>query len=142
MQELPCFVCAVVTNIYCKDVKSLRSKHSDTNILTYLEKFVGYDLSDNLNRSLSVVCQNCMIKIDEYDELYTNAMTLEDNLRTILLNTLDKQNQIEVADSPIGIADDSEDDGCEEIEEVSVASISPSKLPSMFCNICRRTFER
>lgn len=143
MQDLPCFVCDVVTNIYCKDVTFLRSKHTETNILTYLEKFVGHDLSDDINRSnsQSVVCQNCIIKIDEYDELYMNAMALEDDLRTILLKTLNKQCEIDVADSATDIAADSED-VCEVIEEATVAMKTPPRLPSMFCNICKRNYER
>ncbi|XP_037048061.1 zinc finger protein 62-like [Bradysia coprophila] len=136
MQELPCFVCGFVTNIYCKDVKSLRSKHSETNILSYLEKFVGHDLSDDISRSnyQTVVCQNCMIKIDEYDELYMNAARLEDDLRTILLKTLEKQ------------ADIDEDDGwtstdIPDLEETVATQRKQSKSPSMSCNICRRNFE-
>lgn len=143
MQELPCFVCGFLTNIYCIDVKSLRSKHSETNILTYLEKFVGHDLSAELNGSNSqtVVCQNCMIKIDDYDELILNAMSLEDDLRTILLKTLEKQSKVDAADTPTDIANDFEV-VCEDIEVPAVSSISPSKFPSMFCNICKRNFER
>lgn len=145
MQELACFVCGVVTNIYCKDVTSLRSKHTETNVLTYLEKFVGHDLSVDVNHvnrsnSQSVVCQNCIIKIDEYDELYMNAMTLEDDLRTILLKTLEKRCDV-VIDDATDFADDAEEDVCEEIDEVT-AEKTPPKLPSMFCNICKRNFER
>lgn len=118
---------------------SLRSKHSETNILTFLERFVGHDLSDiNRSNSQSVVCQNCIIKIDEYDELYMNAKRLEDDLRKILLKTLEKQRVID--EGVIDIADDS-DDEYEEIEEVTVLK-TPAKLPSMFCNICKRNFER
>lgn len=140
MQDYPCFVCGTVTNIYCKDVKCLRSKHTDTNILTYLEKFVGHDLSDDINRiAQSVVCQNCIIKIDEYDELYMNAMTLEEDLRTVLLKTLEQNGQVD--DAADDTANDSED-VYEEIEEVTLSPNPSLKLPSMFCNICQSNFER
>lgn len=144
MLDLPCFVCDVVTNIYCKDVTSLRSKHTETKILTFLEKFVGHDLSDDINRSnsQSIVCQNCIIKIDEYDELYMNAKTLEDDLRNTLLKTLEKQ--CEVDDGVSDIAGDCEDvyEEIKEETEDETVSKTPPKLPSMFCNICKRNFER
>lgn len=139
MQELSCFVCGILTNIYCKDVSSLRSKHSETKILTYLEKFIGHDLSDDVrSTSESIVCQNCIIKIDEYDEMYVNAKSLEDELRTVLLRTLEKQSLADdEAASVTDIVADL-DDASEEIEEpTSIVS-----KPSMFCNICRKDFER
>lgn len=137
MQPLPCFVCGIVTNIYCKDVASLRSKHTETNILHYLEKFVGHDLSDDINRisnGLSVVCQNCIIKIDEYDELYMNAMSLEDDLRTMLVKTLEKQSEIDTAHDFDDVYTNSE-----EVDEELVPT--PPKLPSMYCNICQKNFD-
>lgn len=138
MQPLPCFVCGIVTNIYCKDVASLRSKHTETIILQYLEKFVGHDLSDDINRitsnSLSVVCQNCIIKIDEYDELYMNASSLEDDLRNMLVKTLEKQSEMDAAHDF--------DDVYSNIEEVDeeLPTTTP-KLPSMYCNICQKNFD-
>ncbi|KAJ6649650.1 Zinc finger protein, partial [Pseudolycoriella hygida] len=95
----------------------------------------------------SVICQNCIIKIDEYDELYMNAMTLEDDLRSILLKTLAKQLEIET--SLIDVCDESdescheEDDGSkvEDLTEETVLRTTPSKLPSMYCNICHQNFD-
>lgn len=141
MQERPCFVCGLVTNIYCKGVRSLRSKHSDTFILEYLEKFAGHDLSDDINRSSreAVVCQNCMIKIDEYDELYMNASRLENDLKTVLLKTLENQGYDDDYDSWVStnIAED-----LEETVDKSATECKQPKSPSMFCNICRRNFDR
>lgn len=141
MQQLPCFVCGFVTNIYCRDVKSLRSKHSETSILTYLERFVGHSLSDHVNRSNSqaVVCQNCMIKIDEYDELYMNAARLENDLRTILLKTLEKAEDVDDDDGWASMDIPGEDVVEDTIDK---SSTNCGQSPSMFCNICERTFQR
>lgn len=134
MQPFPCFVCGIVTNIYCKDVASLHSKHTETNIVHYLEKFVGHDLSDNINRSQSVVCQNCIIKIDEYDELFMNAISLEEDLRNMLVRTLEKQSEMDVTHDFDDVYNNSE-----EVDK-ELAPTTP-KLPSMYCNICQKHFE-
>lgn len=142
MEPFPCFVCGTVTTIYCKDVASLQSKFSETFIIKYLEKFVGHDLSDHLNRSnngTSIICQNCIIKIDEYDESYMNAVSLEDNLRNMLIKTLEKEKE-----SENDIDSDSDDifNNNEEMEEEEVQEIKRPKSPSMFCSICHRNFDR
>lgn len=151
MKDLPCFVCGISTRIYCKDITSLRSKHSETKILTYLEKFVGQDLATYLqhktNPESSVVCQNCIIKIDEYDELYTNAMILEDELRAILLTKLENQRDVDadvefVEQNDTVMETVNAEDVCDETVDEATVVNKPSRPPSMFCNICKRNFNR
>ncbi|XP_037029896.1 zinc finger protein OZF-like [Bradysia coprophila] len=136
-----CFICDTKTIIYCENVFTIQSCHTDTPVINILKKFAKeLELTTFLPKNRygsTVICQACMIKINEYDLACMTAKKMENQLKDLL------QKKEEIDDSksdsdynPDGLSGDEGDGkhnhkGGSKGVEVSV----------MRCNVCNINFK-
>lgn len=89
MNPLNCYICDKKSVFYCKNIYKLTSKHSETLICDFIRKFLDNQLSRRPDdtESESIVCIECLNKIDEYDLACITVKRVEKELREILLRT-------------------------------------------------------
>lgn len=137
-----CFICNTKTLIYCENVFVLRSCHTETLIIEFLQKFAEeLDLSTSWNKSRkyekTVICQICMIKINEYDLACMTAKDMEKQLKNLLRNK-EELNEIESDEDynpEVVFSDDGEERGYEPISKGIQVNV-------MRCNVCQINFKR
>lgn len=64
-----CFVCRKDTSIFSENLFKINTKHSDTPVLKYIDKFLGYTLVKDESFERLIICKCCMTKIDEFDKV-------------------------------------------------------------------------
>lgn len=138
-----CFICDTKTLIYCENIITIRSCHTDTPVMDILKKFAKDLEMDTIlpkNRYKStVICQLCMIKINEYDLACMTAKQMEKQLKELL-----QKKEEEVDDSksdsdynPDGISGDEADDKHQyKVEPKGM------EVRVMRCNVCNINFKR
>lgn len=73
---------------YCKNIYKLSSKHSETPICDFINKFLGKESARvTSNEDENIVCTDCLNKIDEYDLACITVERVERELRAALLHT-------------------------------------------------------
>lgn len=87
-----CFICDEVTNNYCNNIFQQHTKHSETMIYKFLEKFltnIGETFENKLNydENRNIICQKCLLKLDEYDSATLSAQRIEYELTQLLIHT-------------------------------------------------------
>lgn len=87
-----CYICDNKTMFFVKNVFSLNTKHSNTLIPEILQKF----FNSNLQRTIkidTILCQECLAKIDEYDFAIETIEKLQKDLTNLLIKTNEKYNE-------------------------------------------------
>lgn len=88
MHLLKCFVCDNKTIIYCENIFARRSSHTDTPVMDILNKFAEdlemTALRPSKKSAKQIICQTCMIKVNEYDLACMNARDMENQLKDLL----------------------------------------------------------
>lgn len=146
MDKIPvrCYVCDTLAQFFCKNIFTLTTKHSETPVYQFFEKFLGYNIdSEDVEK---IVCQDCLIKIDEYDLAFTTAQKIEKEL-TLLVNRTRNKYEIgsgrylekEIKPEYLDL-DEMLDDYSEPMNKVEVAMCEQPVL--LKCNVCDETFER
>nr|XP_019531129.2 zinc finger and SCAN domain-containing protein 21 [Aedes albopictus] len=80
-----CFICAEETSQPFRNLMQLSTKYSGTLIYKVVERFLGGDLSDNAaNLIASVICQECMVKLNDYDAAHTKAIIIQKEFTDLL----------------------------------------------------------
>lgn len=79
-----CFVCQKDTSIFSENLFKINTAHSDTPILKYIEKFLGYPVVKHESFEKMIICKCCMSKIDEFDKAYVTAKLVQIELREML----------------------------------------------------------
>ncbi|KAG4067426.1 hypothetical protein HA402_009663 [Bradysia odoriphaga] len=79
-----CFVCRKDTSIFSENLLKINTAHSDTPVLKYIEKFIGYPLVKHESFEKLIICKGCMTKIDEFDKAYITAKLVQIELRELL----------------------------------------------------------
>lgn len=75
MEELPCLICTVTTASYLRNFTKLNSEHSKTSVLEFLRVICGDDdfhtaadvNGEDAECEQSIICMECMEKINDYD---------------------------------------------------------------------------
>lgn len=133
-----CFICNNKTIIYSENIYLLRSCHTDTPIIEFLKKF-----ADELEMSTiwptssksTIICQVCMIKINEYDLACMTAKTMESQLKELL------QQKEEIDDEKTDV--DYKPDAISSDDEVGNDALSNgTEVTVMRCNVCEINFKR
>lgn len=86
-----CYICAVTSVFYSRNLFKTKSKHSETRIYDFICKFLGKSpsglrLTATNNDNDNCVCIECLSKIDEYDLASITARRVEAELRDLLLH--------------------------------------------------------
>lgn len=79
-----CFICRKDTSIFCENLFKIKTKHSDTAVLKYIDKFLGYTLVKDESFKDLIICKCCMTKIDEFDKAYKTAKLVQNELKELL----------------------------------------------------------
>lgn len=84
-----CFVCNITSVFYVRNLMNAKSQHSETRLCEFIAKFLGEFQSNRLDNSLddTLICFQCLNKIDEYDLACVTAQRIEKELREVLLQT-------------------------------------------------------
>lgn len=137
-----CLICNNTSIIYCENVPTLRSCHTDTPIVDILQKFADELEMDTIWRTSRkhakmIICQTCMIKINEYDLACMNAKSMESQLKELL----QRQEEFDDKDSDIDYNPEvvfSDDEEARNYDAVS----NGTEVTVMRCNICEINFKR
>lgn len=147
MEKIPsrCYVCDVVTQLFCKNIFTLTSKQTETPVYQFLEKFLGYSIETHENEK--IICQDCLIKVDEYDLAFQTAQKIEKELTNLVNRTrtkygIDSSNYIvkEIKPEFLDLDEMLDDSYHGPITKVEVAICDPPVL--LKCNVCDETFNR
>ncbi|XP_062554810.1 zinc finger protein OZF-like [Armigeres subalbatus] len=149
-----CFICAEETSQLFRNLMQLTTKYSGTLIYKLVERFLEGDLSDNAASLIaSAICQECMVKLNDYDAAHTKAIIIQKEFADLL------RKNIKVVGNKIQLEDQMyfkvETDGSyldelvvlDQIGEEEappppgdakppIVDISDSSLVSMKCNTC------
>lgn len=79
-----CFVCRNDTSIFCENLFKINTKYSDTPVLKYIDKFLGYTLVKDESFEKLIICKCCITKIDEFDKAYKTAKLVQNELKELL----------------------------------------------------------
>lgn len=80
-----CFICAEETLQPFRNLMQLTTKYSGTLIYKVVERFLGGDLSDSAASLIaSVICQECMVKLNDYDAAHTKAIIIQKEFTDLL----------------------------------------------------------
>lgn len=79
-----CFICRNDTSIFSENLFKINTKHSDTPVLKYIDKFLGYTLVKDESFEKLIICNRCMTKIDEFDKAYKTAKFVQNELKELL----------------------------------------------------------
>lgn len=79
-----CFICRKDTSIFCENLFKINTKFSDTPVLKYIDKFLGYALVKDESFEKLIICKCCMSKIDEFDKAYKTAKLVQNELKELL----------------------------------------------------------
>lgn len=119
MDPQVCYVCAITSEFYSRNLFKTKSKYSETRIYDFICKFLGEKPSARLRQRCQqsnngdnddCVCIECLGKIDEYDLATITAQRVENELRGLLLHAESSVN----AESKVICAGDSGGDDAEQ----------------------------
>lgn len=135
-----CFICDTKTIIYCENVFTIRSCHTDTPVMDFLKKFAKeLEMTTNLAKNRhgsTVICQMCMIKINEYDLACMTARQMKNQLKDLL------QRKEEVDDSKSDVDFNPDDLSGDEADEKHKDEPKGMEVSVMRCNVCNINFKR
>lgn len=80
-----CFVCGVSSMNCQNNFAQIKTKHSGFPITIFIKKFVRkLILSRNITDPDNFICQSCLVRINEYDEICVKAKHIEDTLHKMI----------------------------------------------------------
>lgn len=90
MDPKNCFFCNCVCIQYNKNLFEIKSKYSETRLSEFVVKILGdfpFKREYSVECDENLVCNDCLIKVNEYDLACLTAKRIEDELRELLVNT-------------------------------------------------------
>lgn len=142
-----CFICDEKIKFYCKNQFKIVSKHSETPIYKFLEKFTGQTFFESDIISKSILCKDCVLRINEYDLATTTAAKVKNELIELIKRTQFKLNlekindDIELENDVDDYGNDVDDAKCDYLdEEIDEKFAIKDENVVMKCNICNETF--
>lgn len=94
--EYRCSICGNTTKFAVSNIFQIKTAHSETPVDKILQRLLNKTSSDffqKFQNTKNCACQDCLIKIDEYDLAYTNAKKIENELINLILKSNDRKNQ-------------------------------------------------
>lgn len=83
-----CHICNTKTEDWQNNVYQLKSQHSTTLIIEFIQKLIGDFASHRtIEKDEDIICDQCLNKIEEYDWTCVMAERFEKELRELLLKT-------------------------------------------------------
>lgn len=83
-----CFICNETSVNYQNDLTQVKSQHSGYPFLIFMRKFLRKSiLSRNISNANNCVCERCIIRVNEYDDLCVKAKRIEDDLHELLIKS-------------------------------------------------------
>lgn len=79
-----CFICRKDTSIFSENLFKINTTFSDTPVLKYIDKFLGYTLVKDESFEKLIICKCCMTKVDEFDKAYKTAKLVQNELKELL----------------------------------------------------------
>lgn len=85
-----CFICNNKSNTYTEEISTMKSQYSETRICDLIERCLG---GNRIHRrfddepSQSIICGDCLLKINEYDLACVTAERVGHELQQMLLHT-------------------------------------------------------
>ncbi|XP_053691308.1 zinc finger protein 714-like [Sabethes cyaneus] len=149
-----CFICAEQYGNDSRSIMQLVTKYSGTLVLKVLERFLDSDLSEIVPTLIaSVVCQECVVKLNDYDAAYTKALIIQKEFTDLL-----KKNAVFVGRNSHGEVmyfkeepdtacldflvecDQNFEESIEKPSKYNIIDTSDRGKVSMKCNLCGETF--
>lgn len=84
MNESPaaaCCVCHNASDWFYENISLLQSKHSDRSISALLKLIMGEELASDWSTSDTIMCSECVGKINDYDEAFQRMQSIERELK-------------------------------------------------------------
>ncbi|XP_058822178.1 zinc finger protein interacting with ribonucleoprotein K-like [Topomyia yanbarensis] len=147
-----CFICADETSSDYRNLLQLVTKYSGTLVYKVIERFLGGDLSESVAGLIaSVICQECVVKLNDYDAAYTKAIIIQKEFTDLLKKSLTLVgskicvNEVYLKKEPEGSYIDDIVECDQTLVDDSVAgdvqSVARSEeTVSMKCNTCGESF--
>uniref|UniRef100_A0A8D8CGE0 Zinc finger protein with KRAB and SCAN domains 8 n=1 Tax=Culex pipiens TaxID=7175 RepID=A0A8D8CGE0_CULPI len=146
-----CCICAEETSAHFRNLMQLVTKYSGTLLYKLIERFLEMDLSGNAASLIaSVVCQECVIKLNDYDAAQTKALIIQQEFTDLLRKNLvvvgetgkvklgeEMYFKEEVDEASLDLT---ELEQIQEEEEDVKSVFSTEKAVSMKCNTCGDSF--
>lgn len=126
-----CFICDKVVVFYCKNIQTLRTNHTETLVYKFIEKFMGdrFHMEEMINEH-QILCQDCVMKLDEYDLATQTALKVEREMAVLLMRKFGGEN------NQLDLGGDTD-----LIEEIQVERIQmEEKKVFIKCNHCGMMF--
>uniref|UniRef100_A0A1B0CI90 C2H2-type domain-containing protein n=1 Tax=Lutzomyia longipalpis TaxID=7200 RepID=A0A1B0CI90_LUTLO len=83
-----CFVCSTETVNYWRNIYTLLTKHTNTPIYKLLERITGMEFLElEMEDSNTVICNECFLKINEYELAVETVQKLENEFISLLNRT-------------------------------------------------------
>lgn len=93
-----CYICDqnASESDYCKSIFQLKTKHSETLIYKFLEKFLENELQKTLlyDENRNIICQICILKLDEYDLAIITSQNIQYELTQLIIHTNEKYENV------------------------------------------------
>ncbi|XP_058454518.1 zinc finger protein 39-like [Malaya genurostris] len=84
-----CFICADESSLVYRNLMELVTKYSGTSVHKVIERFLGGDFSENFADLIApVICQECVVKLNDYDAAYTKALIIQKEFTDLLKKSL------------------------------------------------------
>lgn len=88
MAEKTCFVCNFVSEHCQSNFVQIKSQHSGYPLLIFMRKFLRkYGSSRSISDPFNCICEKCLKRVNEYDDLCVKAKRIEDDLHKLLINS-------------------------------------------------------
>lgn len=89
MNESPaaaCCVCHNASDLFYENISLLQSKHSERSISALLKLIMGEELASDWSASDTIMCSECVDKVNDYDEAFQRMQSIERELKKIHSN--------------------------------------------------------
>lgn len=95
--EMYCYVCNKKGTNWPQNLAEIKSKHSGTPVIVFIEKFrAGFPSQRNINDKLNPLCSECLSQIYSYDWMCIKVKEQETRLRHLLQKTEIEFNNIQI----------------------------------------------
>lgn len=86
--ERICYVCNHAVFNWCRNLTEIKSAHSNTVLIDFIQKFLGdFKSQRQMNDVTNCICLDCLERINAYDLTCQHALQQENQLRDLLLET-------------------------------------------------------
>lgn len=81
-----CCVCHNASDWFYENISLLQSKHSKRSVSAMLKLIMGEELASDWSTSNTIMCSDCVDKINDYDEAFQKMQSIERELKQIHQN--------------------------------------------------------